>query len=142
MRREVIAVIPGKFTSFWLADARAALDEWTNFFVTLPDFKQAVFDTALAAAARKGARAWIVDSTKAKGALPEEVQTFIGKQGHALMAKNKIEHFITLRPTSATTTMSLQRVERVVGPSGMKLITVESVDAALEYLRSVDQKAA
>lgn len=78
----------------------------------------------------------MVDTRKAKGVLSDDVLEFITKQGHAMFAANGIKYFITVRPQSATAALSFKRVEKVVGPSGMQLVAVESLDQALEFLRS------
>lgn len=130
------ASVPGKVVSSWLAQERAVVDAWESFFIGLPEFKKAIFESALPKAAKLGATAWIVDTRNARGVLPDEVLTFISQHGHALFAAKGIKHFITVRPKSPTAALSLQRVEKVVGPSGMQLITVDSVEAALEFLRS------
>lgn len=136
MNTTPFASVPGKVVSSWLASEHTVIDAWESFFITLADFKKAIFDTALPQAAKLGATAWIVDTSKAKGVLADDVLAFITGQGHALFAAKGIKHFITVRPKSATAALSFQRVEKVVGPSGMQLVTVDSVEAAIEFLRA------
>lgn len=138
MSKQLLAEVKGKVTSTWVSEHRLVLDEWQNFFVGLAEFRKAIFETSLPAAVRLGVRAWIVDSRNAKGVLSDEVQEFIAKVGHKTFAAQGIQHFITIRATSATANLSIQRFERVVGPSGMKLVTVDSVEDAVEYLANVD----
>jgi hypothetical protein len=127
--------VPGKVASFWYQTEAVVVDEWESLFITLADFKKAIFETALPQAKKFGATAWIVDTRAAKGVLPDEVQAFIGGGGHKLFANAGIKYFITVRPKSATAALSLQRVEKQVGPNGMQLVSVDSIDEAFKFLQ-------
>lgn len=142
MIKTPLASVPGKVTSSWIAQDLTVIDEWESFFITLPQFREAIFDVALPKGAQLGATAWIVDTRNAKGVLPDDVHAFIGTKGHALFAAKGIKFFITVRPKSATAALSFQRVEKVVGPSGMQLVMVDSVEEALEFVRTERSKRA
>ena len=139
MRRRVIhqtlATVPGKVVSSWLPEERVVIDTWESFFISLPDFRTAIFETALPAAVALGADAWIVDTHDARGVFSDDVQHFIATKGHALFAERGIRYFITVRPRRTAPGLSLQHVEDTVGPAGMQLVTVDSVDAALAFVR-------
>jgi hypothetical protein len=135
MNRVQFAAAPGKVVSYWVQAERVVVDEWESFFISLAEFRKAIFDTALPQAKQYGATAWIVDTRAARGVLPDDVQAFIGDAGHRLFAAAGIKHFITVRPKSATAALSLQRVEKQVGPNGMQLVCVGSLDEAFQFLQ-------
>jgi hypothetical protein len=115
------------------------LYEWANYFVTLTEFRSAVFDKALDFSKQQGGRAWIVDSSKAKGVFSDDIQQFIATQGFKLMFQKGVKHFITIRSAVSTTTnMTIARYEKVAGPAGIGLVTVDSLEDALHFLAEVD----
>ncbi len=72
-----IQEIHGKMISTWEADVNAVLDTWTNYHVTLDEFKDTVLIKGLDFSKTHGGIAWIVDSSNAKGVFSQEIQEFI-----------------------------------------------------------------
>jgi hypothetical protein len=130
--------IPTKMTAYWIAEHRCVLDEWANYFVTLAEFKEAVMVKGLAASKQHGGRAWVVDSRNARGVFPEEVQQYIANTCFQEFMKAGVKFFITIRSKSASTNLGIQRYEKQAGPAGIQLVTVESPEAAFEFLEGVD----
>lgn len=139
MKKQLIIEVPSKFVTSWLPEHKAVLYEWANYFVTLTEFRSAVFDKALDFSKQQGGRAWIVDSSKAKGVFSDDIQQFIATQGFKLMFQKGVKHFITIRSAVSTTTnMTIARYEKVAGPAGIGLVTVDSLEDALHFLAEVD----
>jgi len=87
------------------------------------------------ARARRG-QAWIVDSSKAKGAFSAEIQEFIGSDVFPSFAQSGIKYFITINSEVSTiTNMTVRNFASKTGPHGLELVEVASVDDALEWLR-------
>lgn len=138
MKKERLLELPGKMTLSWLPEHRALLDEWTNYFVTLDEFKQ-LGAAALPHAEPRGGRAWIIDGSRARNVFPPEVQTFIAEHAFAGLVAHHIAYFISIpSQVSTTTNLGIQRYERHAGPSGIQLVTAASLDDALRFLREVD----
>jgi hypothetical protein len=131
-----IHVIPGKLEVQWDSSVRAIIDIWTDYNVTLEEFKDAVLEKGLSHAKASGARAWIVDSSKAEGNFTKECQGFIASDLFPAFAANGIKYFITIKSGSALTNISIKSYSAKAGPSGIQLVEVPSVDAAREWLKS------
>lgn len=131
-----IHVIPGKLEVHWDSAVRAIIDIWTDYSVTLDEFKDAVFEKGLSHAKASGGRAWIVDSSKASGNFTKECQDFIAAECFPVFAENGIKYFITIKSESALTNISIKSYSAKAGPSGIKLVELPSVDAAREWLEA------
>jgi len=127
--------IPGHLESFWLPDASAILDVWTDFNVSLEQYEEAVLDKGIAHAAAQGAHAWIVDTSAATGLFSREIQTSISSKIFARFAETGIRDFITIAPANTMAKLTVQTFSRKAGPHGIQLSEVESLDAALDILR-------
>ena len=66
---KVVNEIPGKMTSYWHPKAKAVVDCWTSYDVTLDEFRIAVLEKGLAFSKANGGHAWVVDSHTATGSL-------------------------------------------------------------------------
>ncbi len=128
--------IPGKLEGEWNADAKAVVDTWTNYVVSLDDFKKAVLETGVPYAKANGGQAWIVDSSTARGAFPQDIQAFIGSDVFPAFTANGIKYFITITPESAVTKMSVSSYASKAGPGGLQLVEVASVDDAVAWLKA------
>ena len=126
--------IPGKLEVTWRDDVKAIVDTWTNYHVTLDEFRDAVLGKGLGFGRRWGVRAWIVDSTHATGAFPQEVQDFIGSDVFPTFKKEGVEYFVTVLPKSALTKMTVKRFSEKTGPAGLKLVEVHSLEDAVSFL--------
>lgn len=130
-----ITDIPGKLEVTLLPDVRAIHDKWTNYSVSLNEFKTAIISTALPKAKRQGVHAWIVDSADAQGALSQDVQTYIADEAFKQFAANGIKYFITVASKSSVTNMSIRRFSKKTGPHGLTLVETDSVDSAVDWLK-------
>jgi hypothetical protein len=139
VKKQPLIEVPTKLVSSWLPEHRAVLDEWANYFVTLAEFRTNVFGKALDYSRAHQGRAWIVDGSKAKGVFNDEIQQFIATQGFKLFFAAGVRSFISIRSqVSSATNLSIARYEKLSGPAGVSLVTVNSVDDALAYLVEVD----
>jgi hypothetical protein len=128
--------IENKVTVSWRDDVKAVVDKWEDYSVSIDDFRQGVFIAGLDYAKANGGVAWIVDSSDAKGVFNQEIQKFIDSDVFPAYAKNGIKYFITILPTNAITKLTVKNFSRKVGPSGMELIEVASLDAAIDFLKN------
>ena len=131
---DLVHEIPGKLRVHWINDVKAILDTWQSYFVTLTQFREAVMDKGLTHARAYMGKAWIVDSSKAKGAFPEEIQHFIETECLPAFAKHGIRHFMTISSASAVTNLSIGNYTSKLGPAGIQLVEAVSVDGAVKWL--------
>lgn len=127
--------VPDKLNVQWVPEVKAILDTWTSYFITLPAFREAVLEKGLDYAKAKGVRAWIVDSSKAKGAFSQEIQDFIGSDVFPAFAKAGVKFFITVTSASALTNMTISNYTAKLGPNGLQLVEATSAAAAIEWLK-------
>jgi len=100
--------IPGKLEVTWREDVKAVVDTWSNYVVTLEEFREAVLVKGMGYARSNGGVAWIVDASVAKGALSKEIKTFIDSDVFPVFARNGIKYFITITSqVSAITRMTV-----------------------------------
>jgi len=126
--------IPGKVEVDWDAEARAIIDTWQSYYVTLDQFATAVMHKGLTHARRNGGRAWIVDSSRATHVFPQEIQAFIEMAVFPAFARSGIRWFITIPPVAALTKLSVKTYTSKLGPAGIQLVQVEDVAAARDWL--------
>lgn len=135
--KQKIYEIPGKFTVEWENDVKVMIDTWTSYNITLDQFKEAVIKKGVAHATGKGVKAWIVDSSNATGALPQEIQNFIDSDCFPTFARIGVKYFITITSAkSALTKMSVNTYSAKAGPNGLKLVQVNSVNEAIEWMKN------
>lgn len=128
--------LPGKLEVSWRSDVKAIVDTWHTYGITLDEFKEAVLVKGLNHSKANGGVAWIVDSSKAEGVFDTEIQNFIGSDVFPAFAKNGIKYFITINSqVSALTKMTVRTYQSKTGPNGLKLVEVNSVDDAVEWLK-------
>lgn len=128
--------IPDKMDTFWISEVHAVLDQWITYSVSLADFKEAVLIKGVNYAKANNGVAWIVDSSTAKGAFSSEIQNFIGTDIFPTFAKIGIKYFITILPKeNAITKLTVKNYQSKVGPNGIQLVEVNSVDDAVEWLK-------
>jgi hypothetical protein len=127
--------IPGKVSVVWNPDVRAMIDTWTNYVVTLDEFRDCVAVRGVNYAKANGGRAWIVDSSGAKGAFPQAIQDYIGSTLFPLFAKSGIKWFITVSSQSVVTNMSIAHYSSQAGPHGLQLVEAASAAGAVEWLK-------
>jgi len=127
--------IPGKLTVEWNDEVKAVVDTWTTYFVSVEDFRNAVLVKGLSYAKTHQAKAWIVDSSQAKGVFSAEVQECIGKEVFPAFARNNIKFFLTVTSQSASTKLSISSYTSKLGPNGIQLIEATSAKDAIEWLK-------
>jgi len=128
--------IPGKISGEWNGDVSAMIDTWESYSISLEDFKNAVLVKGVAYASSRGVKAWIVDSSRAKGTFTQEIQDFIGTDVFPKFAKIGVKYFITISSSvSSVTNMTVKNYAAKTGPHGLKLVTVDSVSDALKWLK-------
>ena len=127
--------IPGKLTGTWNGEAKAVIDTWTNYFITLDQFKEAILVKGVNHAKANGAIAWIVDSHLAKGVFSEEIQKFIETDVFPAFAQIGIKYFMTVTAENALTKITVDQYASKVGPAGIKLLDGSSVQGAMEWLK-------
>ena len=128
--------IPGKLEVQWAAGAKAIIDGWLNYGVSLADFREAVLVRGLNYAKQNGGRAWVVDSSRANGLFSDEIQKFIGTDVFPAFAKSGIKYFATISSKSSLTNLSIGAYKAKLGPNGMKLLELGSVEQALQWLKA------
>lgn len=137
MQKQRLFTIPGKMTLSWLPEHQALLDEWTDYFVTLEQFR-AMVDAGLKHSRVHEARAWIVNGSRAKNVFPKDVHEYIASHSFLDLVAAGIGHFVSIQSqVSATTNLGIARYERHTGPAGIQLVSVDSVFDALRFLREL-----
>ena len=138
MNTHVHTIPGGKMVVTWDADARAIIDTWANYGITLEQFREAVLVKGLDHSRAHGGRAWIVDSSQAKGAFSQEIQAFIDSDIFPAFAANGVKYFITINSPSVVTQLTIQSYQAKTGPNGLILVEVLSMQDALAWLKDRD----
>ncbi|HLP17472.1 MAG TPA: hypothetical protein VK470_14505 [Bacteroidota bacterium] len=128
--------ILGKMDTHWLADVRAILDTWHSHAVSLEEFQTAVYEKGLSHSKAAKGRAWIVDSSNAKGVFSNEIQNFIGTHIFPSFAKWGVKYFITVHPKDALAKLTVKKYTEKAGPNGIKLVETTSLEDALVFLKN------
>ncbi len=137
--RTKIYEIPDKLLVEWDSDAKAVIDTWKTYSVSLEEFKEAVLIKGINYAKNKGVRAWIVDSHEAKGAISQEIQQFIETQVFSTFARIGVKYFMTINSESALTNLSISQYSTSAGPHGLKVLNGSSAEGAIEWLKKNDK---
>jgi len=133
----IIHELPGTLRVEFDDAAKAMIDTWSSYTIKAPQFREAILHKGVSYARSHGAKAWIMDATKAKGAFPQEVQTLIATEVFKTFASIGIKYFITIKSaTSAITNMSIHSYTTLLGPSGIKLVEVPDQAKAIEWLKA------
>jgi hypothetical protein len=127
--------IPGVLLVEWNEEVKTIIDTWSTYMIQARQFREAILIKGLAQAKAFGARAWVVDSSKAKGAFPQDVQTLIETEVFKAFAVIGIKHFISVKSASAITNMSLSRVTAQLGPCGLQMVETPDVNSAITWLK-------
>jgi hypothetical protein len=134
MRTKVFE-IPNKLLCEWDSDAKAMIDTWTTYFVTLAEFKEAVLIKGVNYAQQKGVKAWIVDSHKATGVFSDEIQNFISSDVFPAFARIGVKYFMTINAENSLTKLTVAKYSTKAGPNGMKVLNGSSALGAIEWLK-------
>ena len=133
MRTKIYA-IPNKLLVEWDSDARAIVDTWTTYFVSLEEFKEAVLVRGVNHAKSNNGQAWIVDSHKATGVFSTEIQDFISSDVFPKFAEIGIKYFMTINVENAVTKLTVKQYTTEAGPFGLKVLKGSSAEGAIEWL--------
>lgn len=134
--RTKIYEIPGKLTVEWDSEAKAIIDTWTTYFVSLEEFREAVLISGVNHAKANGGQAWIVDSHNARGGFSDDILNFIGSDVFPKFAEIGIKYFMTINAEDAVARLTVSQYSTQVGPHGMKLLKGSSVEGAIEWLKT------
>ena len=142
MRNLPVYDAPGRLQIDWNFESKAIVSTWSTYSVTLEEFKEAVMHRAVNYAKARGAIAWISNASNAQGAFRQEIQTYIGEALFPRFAEAGFKYFISVLPKNALTASAARSFARKIGPNGITLIEVPSVEAAIEFLKASRAKAA
>ena len=131
----IVHEIPGVLVVEWNEEAKTMVDTWSNYTITAAQFRDAVLEKGVAWARVHGGRAWVVDSSKAKGAMPAEVQKLIETQVFKTFASIGVKYFVTIKSGSAITNMAISTYSAHVGPAGIQLVEIPDKDKAMAWLK-------
>jgi len=131
----IVHEIPGVLVVEWNEEAKTMVDTWSNYTITAAQFRDAVLGKGVAWARVHGGRAWIVDSSKTKGAMPAEVQKLIETEVFKTFKSIGVKYFVTIKSGSAITNMSISSYSAHVGPAGIQLVEIPDKDKAIAWLK-------
>jgi hypothetical protein len=136
----IIQSINGKMMSAWDEKVKAVVDTWISYRVSLEEFKEAIAYKALRHARINKGRAFIVDSKNATGAFTLDIHDYIKNGLFQSFIRSGIKYFITiLSDKSPTTSLTVHNYSSLAGPSGLKVMTANSVADAILWLELNDK---
>ncbi len=113
----------------------AMIDTCSSYVITAPQFREAILEKGLSHAKIHGARAWVMDASRAKGAFPQDIQRLIETEVFKAFAAIGIKYFITIKSTSTITNMAISRYTAHLGPCGIKMVEVPDVGKAIAWMK-------
>lgn len=133
--RTKIYEIPNKLLCEWDSEAKAVVDTWTTYAVTLEEFKEAVLIRGVNYAKMNGVVAWIVDSHKAEGIFTQEIQNLINTTVFPTFASIGVKYFMTIDSHAALTNLTISQYKTSAGPNGLKVLSGSTAEGAVEWLK-------
>ncbi len=130
----LIHEVPGTVVVEYNDKVKAMVDTWSSYTISAEQFREAILKKGVANAKLHGARAWVMDASKAKGAFSSDIQKLIESEVFKVFAGIGIKYFITVKSGSTITNMSIDRYAAHVGPSGLKMVEVPDAAAAVAWL--------
>ena len=127
--------VPGVLVMEWNDQGKVVVDTWLKYTIKTAEFREAILKKGVGYAKARGARAWVVDSSKATGTYAQEVQDLIAKEVFKAFAAIGVKYFITIKSGSAITNLAFNRVTSQLGPSGIQMVDVPDLKTALTWLR-------
>jgi len=128
--------IPGVLRVEWNDEGKAMIDTWSNYAITVAQFRDAILGKGVSYAKLHGGRAWVMDATKAKGAFPPDVQKLIETEVFKTFASIGVKYFMTIKSTGSTiTNLSIKSFTAHLGPSGIQMVEVPDQKTALAWLK-------
>lgn len=125
--------VDGNLKVDWNTDAKAIIDTWTSYSITLEGFKNCIDQGINHSIANRGI-AWIIDSRKAEGQFSEEIQHYIVSDVLPKFAKNGIKYFMIIDSFDAETNSTINYFAEKANEFGIKVIKGSSVKGALNWL--------
>lgn len=131
--------IPEKLTVEWNNEAKAIIDTWTSYSVSLEDFNTGI-KKGINHLVANGGTAWIIDSRKSKGQFSKEIQDFIVTDILPNLSKNGVKYFMTIDSFDDITKTTVDHYIKKASEVGVKVIKGSSVKGAINWLvRNVRQ---
>jgi hypothetical protein len=128
--------IPSTLVVEWNDDAKAMIDTWSSYQITIAQFREAILVKGLSYAKAHGGRAWVMDGTKAQGAMAKDVQNLIETEVFKTFAANGIKYFVTIKSTeSALANSAIKRFTSHLGPCGIQMVEVPDRQKAIAWLK-------
>lgn len=129
--------IPGKLVCDWNEECKAMIDTWSNYTVTVDQFREAILKKGLSHAKANKARGWIMDAAAAKGAVPAEVVKLIETEVFKSFAAAGIKYFLTIKSTASTVAnLSIKTYTANIGPHGLQMVEVPDQKTAIAWLKA------
>lgn len=128
--------IPNMLLVEWNDEVKTMVDTWSSYAITVPQFREAILDKGLAHSRAHGGRAWVMDGTKAKGAMSADVQKLIETEVFKAFAAAGIKYFITIKSEVSTiANMAIKTFTSHMGPCGIRLVELPDVNTAIAWLK-------
>jgi hypothetical protein len=128
--------IPGTLLVEWNDAVKSIVDTWSTYQITVPQFREAILGKGLGYAKAHGGRAWVMDATKAQGAMPKDVQDLIEAEVFKAFAAIGIKYFVTIKSVeSALANSAIKRFVSQIGPSGIQMVEVPDQKQAIAWLK-------
>jgi hypothetical protein len=135
VRVSPIFEIPAIVSVFWVPEARAIVDRWSSYAISADDFRTATLLKGLPHAKANNGNAYIVDSSTARGAFLPEIQRLIETEVFPAYAMAGIRWFLTVKSDSQLTNLAISRYTSKLGPNGIQLVDIGSVEKGIEWLK-------
>ena len=129
MSGENIYSMPGVLTVEYRDDRKTALAHYDK--LSVPSIREAI-EKGLAAAAKAGAKTWVIDLTRNPGVPRQDDAKWIETEAVRLVIANGFKAVINVHGGSAVARMGSQRWSRGAQVSGLSIYDTDSIDAALE----------
>ncbi len=131
----LIHSIQKKLEVTWCEDVKAIVDTWQSYFIEQFEFEQSVLNKGLEHAKANGGIAWIVDSSKAIGTMPQFMIDFIDDTIFPAFAENGIKYFITISSgASVIAKKTVVKYSEKTHQNGLKLVEVSNMEDAIKWL--------
>ena len=127
--------IPGTLVVEWNDEVNAMIDTWSSYFISVPQFREALLRSGLSHARAHRCRAWVMDASQAKGAFPWSVQDLIETEVFQAYAAIGIKYFVTIKSASAITNMAIKRYTAHLRQCGIQLVEVPDRRTAITWLK-------
>lgn len=128
--------IPNKLELSCNDDVSAIITTWSSYTISNDDFKKAILEEGLQYAKQNNCKAWIVDSSKAKGLFKKEQLEFIDNEVFPKLSECGIKHFISIKPTdSLFTELTVKRYTSMSSSHNLQLVEADNINQAVNWLK-------